>query len=40
MTLTYTDGTDVHTVEPELDAVFSEIEACGEVCDDILLWTE
>jgi hypothetical protein len=40
VTLTMKDGSQVHTVEPFIDAVFQEVEQCGKLCDDIILATE
>lgn len=34
------DGSEIHTVEPEIDAIFAEIEECGQPCSDIALATE
>ena len=38
--LTLKDGTEIHTVEPSIDAIFQEVEKCGEPCSQILLATE
>ena len=32
VTLTMKDGSEIHTVEPQIDAIFDEIEKCGEAC--------
>jgi FlaG/FlaF family flagellin (archaellin) len=40
VTLTMKDGSQVHTVEPFIDAVFQEVEQCGKSCKDIILATE
>ena len=40
VTLTMKDGTEIHTVEPSIDAIFQEVEKCGELCSQILLVTE
>lgn len=40
VTLTMKDGSEVHTVEPLIDAVFQEVEQCGKPCEDIILVTE
>ena len=40
VTLTMEDGSEIHTVEPRIDAVFEEIQKCGEPCSDIALATE
>jgi PBP1b-binding outer membrane lipoprotein LpoB len=38
--LTLTDGTEIHTVEPSIDAIFQEVEQCGQPCREIVLATE
>lgn len=38
--LTLKDGTEIHTVEPTIDAIFQEVEKCGQPCSQILLATE
>ena len=38
--LTMKDGTEVHTVEPTIDAIFQEVEKCGQPCSQIMLATE
>ena len=38
--LTLMDGTEIHTVEPTIDAIFQEVEKCGQPCSQILLATE
>ena len=40
VTLTLKDGTVVRTVEPTLDAIFDEVEKCGQPCSGIGLATE
>lgn len=40
VTLTMNDGRQLHTVEPSIDAIFAEIDACGAPCADIVLVTE
>ncbi len=40
VTLTMKDGSEIHTVEPTIDAIFAEIEKCGDPCSDIALATE
>jgi hypothetical protein len=40
VTLTMKDGTEVHTVEPTIDAIFQEVEKCGQPCSQIMLATE
>jgi FlaG/FlaF family flagellin (archaellin) len=40
VTLTMKDGSEVHTVEPFIDAVFQEVDKCGKPCEDIILITE
>jgi len=38
--LTMKDGTEIRTVEPTIDAIFQEVERCGQPCSQILLATE
>jgi hypothetical protein len=38
--LTMKDGSNIHTVEPQIDAIFDEIEKCGRLCSQIALATE
>jgi hypothetical protein len=38
--LTLKDGTEIHTVEPTIDAIFQEVEKCGQPCSQIMLATE
>jgi len=38
--LTMKNGTDITTVEPYIDAVFDEVQKCGELCGEITLVTE
>ena len=38
--LTLNDGTEIRTVEPIIDAIFEEVEKCGQPCSQILLATE
>ena len=40
VTLTMKDGSEIHTVEPTIDAIFTEIEKCGEPCSQIMMATE
>ena len=40
VTLTMKDGSEIHTVEPAIDAIFDEIEQCGQPCSQIALATE
>lgn len=40
VTLTMEDGSEIHTVEPQIDEIFHEIEQCGEPCSQIVLATE
>ena len=40
VTLTMKDGSEIHTVEPAIDAIFTEIEKCGQPCSQIALATE
>jgi len=34
------NGTEIHTVEPTIDAIFHEVEKCGQPCSQIMLATE
>lgn len=38
--LTLKDGTEIHTVEPTIDAIFREVDQCGRPCAKIILATE
>jgi len=38
--LTMKNGTEIHTVEPTIDAIFHEVEKCGQPCSQIMLATE
>jgi hypothetical protein len=38
--LTMKDGSEIKTVEPQIDDIFREIEACGRPCRDIVQVTE
>ncbi len=40
VTLMMKDGTEINTVEPRIDAIFQELEKCGEPCGHIILVTE
>jgi hypothetical protein len=40
VTLTLRDGSEIHTVEPTIDAIFEQVEACGWPCSQIILATE
>jgi hypothetical protein len=40
VTLTMKDGSEIHTVEPFIDAVFQEVDKCGKPCSTIILATE
>ncbi len=40
VTLTMNDGTQIHTLEPTIDAIFQEVEKCGQPCRQIILATE
>jgi hypothetical protein len=40
VTLTLDNGAVVHTVEPSIDAIFAEIQACGAPCANIVQATE
>jgi hypothetical protein len=34
------DGSVIHTVEPQIDAIFAEIQKCGDPYSQIVLATE
>ena len=38
--LTLKDGTEIRTIEPSIDAIFQEVELCGQSCREIVLATE
>ena len=38
--LTLRNGAEVETVEPYIDAIFDEVQACGAPCANIVLATE
>ena len=38
--LTMKDGSEIRTVEPTIDAIFEEVEKCGQPCSQIALATE
>jgi hypothetical protein len=40
VTLTLRDGSEIHTVEPTIDAILEQVEACGWPCSQIILATE
>jgi|GEM_PF-1923209 len=40
VTLTMKDGAEIHTVEPGIDAIFQEVERCGQPCAEIVVATE
>ena len=40
VTLTLEDGRQLYTIEPHIDAIFQEIDACGGPCENILMVTE
>jgi hypothetical protein len=40
VTFTMKDGSEIHTVEPQIDAIFAEIEKCGQPCSQIMMATE
>jgi hypothetical protein len=40
VTLTLKDGTEINTVEPSIDAIFREVDKCGQPCREIILATE
>jgi hypothetical protein len=37
---TMKDGSEIQTVEPTIDAIFAEIEKCGQPCSQIAVATE
>jgi hypothetical protein len=37
---TMKDGSEIQTVEPTIDAIFAEIEKCGQPCSQIAIATE
>ena len=40
VTLIMKDGSEIHTVEPTIDAIFAEIDRCGQPCSEIIMATE
>lgn len=34
------DGSQIKTVEPQIDLIFQEVDRCGEPCEGIVLATE
>lgn len=40
VTLVLLDGSSTKTIEPTIDAIFDEVEKCGQTCDNIMLATE
>ena len=40
VTLRMKDGSEIHTAEPIIDAIFQEVSKCGEPCREIILVTE
>lgn len=40
VTLEMKDGSVVKTIEPQIDAIFQEIDKCGQPCKRIVLITE
>ncbi len=38
--LTMKNGVEIHTVEPNIDAIFQEVAKCGQPCSQIMLATE
>ena len=40
VTFTMKDGTQIRTVEPTIDAIFHEVDKCGQPCSQIVLATE
>jgi hypothetical protein len=37
---TLKDGSEIRTVEPAIDAIFQEVDRCGQICSDLILATE
>ena len=40
VTLTLKSGVTVKTIEPTIDAIFAEIQKCGETCSGVVQATE
>ncbi|MEJ2487903.1 MAG: hypothetical protein P8Y72_15775 [Anaerolineales bacterium] len=40
VTLYFKDGQQVKTIEPTIDAIFTEVQNCGAPCSNIILATE
>lgn len=40
VTLELKDGTSIKTIEPNIDAIFQEIDNCGVLCSNIIRATE
>lgn len=40
VTFAMKDGSRIHAVEPEIDAIFAELQKCGEPCSQIIQATE
>ena len=40
VTLLLKDGTEIKTIEPVIDAIFEEVDKCGQPCDNIALAME
>ena len=40
VTLIMKGGSEIHTVEPTIDAIFAEIDQCGQPCSEIIMATE
>jgi hypothetical protein len=38
--LTLKDGSEIHTIEPVIDAIFEAVDQCGRPCNQIILATE
>ena len=38
--LTMKNGAEIHTIEPIIDAIFQEVEKCGQPCSQMVLATE
>ena len=40
VTLILEDGCEIKTIEPLIDAIFDEVQMCGEKCEEMILATE
>ena len=38
--ITLKDGSEIHTIEPVIDAIFEAVDQCGRPCNQIILATE